>query len=292
MTMTVLTAEQLRCYDEHGAVTVDWLTAEELAQAATAFDEMCPFDAEAEPKSRYRVGPRGNKNRLPQALLDVLQEEKMEAAARAVLRCDRVHFFQTAATASYPQPPEFEIQKRFHIDTQMSLADWEATPRRTICHAWLWLADVTEDRAPIIVHPGSHRVIASEWSKDDDLCAQLPRVHGVDASHPTIQGLLQSGELAPAEPVLARAGQITFLSTGMLHSASANRDPTSARKIFLTTFTASSVHMVLPTAQLQSKQEFDSWLRLRLRPERRHLIAAGQLSTTAATATTAPSSRL
>ena len=268
----LLTPEQLHRYDKHGAVTVDFLDAEELASAAAAFDAVCPFDADAEPRARYRVGPRGDENRPSQILLDILQGERLEEAARAVLRSDSVRFFQTAATASYPQPPEFQTQMRWHLDTQMSLEDWEATPRRTICHAWLWLSDVTPDRAPITIHPGSHRVIASEWSKDPALCARLPRVHGVDTSDPTIERLLGAGQLAPAEPVLARAGQVTFLSTGMLHSASANRDPDSARKIFLVTFTADSVHVGLPHSQQQAKREFDAWLRPRLRPERRYLI--------------------
>jgi hypothetical protein len=109
------------------------------------------------PSHVYRVGPRRGGTEYTQPLLDVLQHPFWEQAAKAVLRAERVYFFQTAATASYFEPPsaiENSTALRYHIDTQMALTDFEATPRRTIAMLWLWLSDVTPLRAPLMAHPG------------------------------------------------------------------------------------------------------------------------------------------
>ena len=275
--MLSLTAAQLDEYDRVGAVTVDaGLTRAELARAEAAFDRLCAFNdlgvpaGQYSPDHRYRVG--GGGTAYTQPLLDVLQHPNLEQVAKQVLRAGDVHFFQTAATASYPEPlsaaGKNATRPHFHIDTQMSLADFEATPRRTVGMMWLWLTDVTPTRAPLMFHPGSHRTIATTW--DAQLRPLLPRVQGVAAQDSLLSHLVP--HLQPATPVLAKAGQMTILTTGLLHSASPNHDPSGVRKVFLTTFTAAGVTMGGPPNQLEGKVTFDSWLLPRLRPERRHLI--------------------
>lgn len=169
----MISAEQLRVFEERGAVTIDTpLTTKEIAAAAAAIDELLPFKA-AEPGQAPRFRYGATCNYYEPALLDLIQHPFFEAVAKRVLSADAIRFFQTAIVASYPQPgSEFSYDQ--HTDIQYSLEDWAATPRRVVCSFFLWLTDVNERRAPMMYRPGSHRLVAAARSADPLLKDAMP----------------------------------------------------------------------------------------------------------------------
>ena len=86
-------------------------------------------------------------------------------------------------------------------------------------------------------------------------------------------GQAQLPELPYAEPVplLARAGQVSVLTTATVHGASVNLDD-APRKVLVITFIPAGLDVGLPEAQLRQKRDYDRSLRAHFRPDRRHLI--------------------
>ena len=63
----------------------------------------------------------------------------------------------------------------------------------------------------------------------------------------------------PPEPLLASAGQVAALSTGILHSASSHSNPNAPpRRVLLLEFTAASVEMGLPPDLAALKLAYDA----------------------------------
>jgi hypothetical protein len=107
------------------------------------------------------------------------------------------------------------------------MSDWRATLRRTVLLLWLWLADVTVDRSPMMVCPASHLPIAA--ANEAHGAPHLPHAGGApyrkeDGS--IVQGYLPHGfersQLREPQPLLAKRGQVTALTTGMYHTSSPN----------------------------------------------------------------------
>jgi hypothetical protein len=262
----MITEQQLQQFVEVGAVTIDTpLTGQQIGAAATAMDRLLPFRAPQEDRPpRYRVGMTCSFDDA--ALLEIIQHPFFEEVARRVLRADEVRFFQSAIVTSYPQP---DTPFRFdqHVDIQYCLSDIHATPRRMICSYFLWLTDVDERRAPLMLRPGSHLLLAAERERDPALRGAAPAVAGVALAR------LHALPYAEAIPLVARAGQVSVLTTATVHGASVNMD-TTPRKVMVTTFTAAGVEIVLPPDQAEQKRAYDRELRRRLRPERAHIVAA------------------
>jgi len=260
----MISAEQLRIFEEQGAVTIDTpLTTAEIATAAAAVDALLPFQGvESGQAPRFRYG--ATCNYYEPALLDLIQHPFFEGVAQRVLRADAIRFFQTAILASYPQP-ESEFSYDQHTDIQYSLADWAATPRRVVCSFFLWLTDVNERRAPMMYRPGSHRLVAAGRSAEPLLKDAMPAVQGIKMAN------LPPPYAAP-QPVLARAGQVTVLTTSMVHGGSTNIDA-APRKVLVMTYTAAGVAIGLPENQATTKRTYDMKLGALLRPERAHLVA-------------------
>jgi len=260
----VIAEEEVALFVKEGAVTIDTpLDAEQIGAASLALDDLLPFVPPAPGKeARYRYSATCSYYDV--ALLDLIQHPFFEEVARRVLRAEAVRFFQTAILATYPQPgAEFSYDQ--HIDLQYTLSDLEATPRRVVCTFFLWLTDVNEWRAPMMFRPASHRPLAREWEKQSELRGKIPRVIGVPMHE------LPALDYAEPQPLLARAGQVTVLSTAMVHGGSLNID-VAPRKVFVMTFTAVGVKVALPPAQQEAKDLYDSELRKRLHPQRVHLV--------------------
>jgi Phytanoyl-CoA dioxygenase (PhyH) len=262
----MITDDELRQFMEVGAVTIDTpLTAEQIAAASAALDRLLP------------AGPPPTEGRSPghrvgttcsfyePALVEIIQHPFFEEVARRALRAEEVRFFQTAIVTSYPQP---DTPFRFdqHVDIQYSLSDLHATPRRMICSYFLWLTDVSERRAPLMLRPGSHLLIAAERERDPSLRDTPPAVAGVSLSK------LPALPYADPIPLTAKAGQVSVLTTATVHGASTNID-TEPRKVMVITFTAAGVEIVLPPAGAEQKRAYDRELRRHLRPERAHIVA-------------------
>ncbi len=113
--------------------------------------------------------------------------------------------------------------------------------------------------------PGSHRLLAQAWEEQAALRDQMPQVIGVKMED------LPKLDFAQPQPLLARAGQATVLSTAMVHGASLNVD-SAPRMAFVITFTAAGVEVGLPEVQQCTKEAYDAELKYRLRPERAHLV--------------------
>ena len=259
----MISLEALQTFDECGAVTIDTaLTPDEIASANAAVDELLPFQ---EPPSgdqpRYRYG--ATCNFYAPTLIDLIQHPFFEEVAKEILCADDIRFFQAAILKTYPQPGAFSFYE--HTDIQYGLADWAQTPRRVVCSCFLWLTDVNQRRSPMMHRPGSHRLIAAARSADPELKDARPRVEGTKMEN-------LPPEYAAPEPVLARAGQVTVLTTSMVHGGSTNVD-NEPRKVLVMTYTAGGVNIGLPESQADAKQAYDEELRKILRPERSHLVA-------------------
>lgn len=246
-------------------MTIDTpLTAAQIAVASAALDRLLPFQA-LEPGLRPRYRVSRTCDFFDEELLEILQHPFFEEVARRALQADQVRFFQTAIVTAYPEPDTpFRFEQ--HVDIQYSLSDLTAVPRRMICSYFLWISDVNEHRAPMMYRPGSHWLIARARARDPGLRESIPQVAGVSLAQ------LPALDYAEPIPLVARAGQVSVLTTGMVHGASVNVD-TVPRKGMVITFTAAGVEIGLPPDQAAQKREYDRELWRRLRPERRHIVA-------------------
>ncbi len=256
--------EEVAGFVEQGAVTLDTpLDAEQIEAASTTLEALLPLAPPAPgQEARYRYS--ATCSYFDAALLDLIQHPFFEEVAQRVLRAEAVRFLQTAILATYPQPGvEFSYDQ--HIDLQYTLSDLQATPRRVVCTFFLWLTDVNARRAPMMYRPGSHQLLARAWEERPELRGEIPRVIGIPLSD------LPALDYAAPQPLIARAGQVTVLSTAMVHGGSLNVD-VAPRKVLVMTFTAAGISVALPAAQQEAKDRYDAELRKRLRPERVHLV--------------------
>lgn len=252
-----MTPEELRQFDEAGCATIDTpLTEQEIADAVAAFDRLLPFDGR-------NPRPSMTCSYTDPALVALTAHPFFEEAAKQALRAERVHFFQSAILTAYPEPGKpFSFWQ--HVDIQYRTADFEAVPRNIICSFFLWLTDVNEQRAPMMVRPGSHMLLAEKNQRD-----------GVGSDIPVVAPVPQSGlpDLPYAEPIplIAKAGQVSVLTTATVHGASVNVD-TQPRRNFVLTFIADSVTIGLSPDEKKQRMDYVNALRPLMRPERRHIL--------------------
>ena len=254
----MMTDDEVRQFDEAGAATVDTpLTAREIADASAAMDHLLPFE-----EGNFR--PSLTCSYYDPALVDLIQHPFFEETACRVLEAERVHFFQTAIVAAYPEPGvPFSFWQ--HVDIQYRLSDFQAVPKRILCSFFLWLTDVNEKRAPMMVRPGSHLLIAETRERDPEGDGDPPRVASVAMAD------LPALPYADPIPLTAKAGQVTVCTTAMIHGASVNVD-TEPRKNLVITFTAAGVAIGLPPGEEAQKREYHDGLRARMWPERVSLL--------------------
>jgi ectoine hydroxylase-related dioxygenase (phytanoyl-CoA dioxygenase family) len=255
------TDEQVRQFNEAGAVTIDTpLTEKQIADAGAAMDRLLPFR-----EGHYRVSRTCDYD--DPAIVDIIQHPFFEAVACRVLETEQVHFFQTAILNAYPEPGvPFSFWQ--HVDIQYRRSDFEASPKRILCSFFLWLTDVNEKRAPMMVRPGSHLLLAEHNE-------HAPQ--GKDGSPPRVAPMMLKDlpDLPFADPIplTARAGQVSVLTTATVHGASTNID-TELRRNLVFTFTAAGVTIGLPEGEEQQMREYHAILRNRLRPDRAHILPA------------------
>ena len=286
----VPTADEARAladFDAHGVATfrpagAAFLTAEQLASARAAFDAVpsvrawappCPEEDDMAGGGRYRA-LTSDPAELPAALLEVVEHPLLEGLAKAALRAGAVHVIKASVVCSMPEPSDSTTSYTAHIDTQISARNWHATPRLGCTAAlWVWISDTGPLTAPLTVSRGSHLALAAQQeATDPEAAAALPAGARGISTGADAELLRLSRELLPEpEPVLARAGDVTLVTTACLHRASPNRD-TERRRLLIVTF--GRVGGDAPRAE-------NAVLRERLRPERRHLVllpqsAAGQ----------------
>lgn len=261
----MITEEQVRQFEEKSAVTIDTpLTEAQIAAASAAMDRLLPSISPQDGQARHRASMTCSYD-APE-LLGIIQHPFFEEVAKKVLKTDAVWFFQTAIVTAFPQPDTpFGFEQ--HVDIQYCLSDWQAVPRNVVCSYFLWLTDVNARRAPMMLRPGSHLLIAAERERDPALQGVTPTVAGAALAN------LPALDYAEPIPLTAKAGQVSVLTTAAVHGASVNVD-SEPRKVLVLTFTAAGVEIGLPPAQAAQKRQYDQELRQHLRPERAHIVAA------------------
>jgi hypothetical protein len=245
-----------RRFAEDGCVTLDTpLTADVVEAARAAVASRLPRSAEPG-GGPYRYGETCSF--LDPPLVEVIEHPFFEQVAGAALYAAEVRLFQTAITQVYPQPGAPWAYEE-HVDVHYRPKDWAARPRRVICSFFLWLTDVDERRAPMMCRPGSHRLLAAQHRGGR-------RVEG--------RALADLPVLAYAapRPIVARAGQVSVVTTAMVHGSSTNVSD-AARSVLVMTYTARRVSIGLPFDQEAQRRSYLRELRGRLRPERAHIAA-------------------
>jgi hypothetical protein len=249
-------AEVQRFLDD-GTVTIDTPISTELIRAGAAVvDARLPFTPPTPgAAAHHRLGETCSFFDRP--LLDLVEHPFFEAAAQRMLDASEVRIFQTAITIVHPQPgAQWGFEQ--HVDVRYREGDWQARPRRVVCSFFLWLSDVNHRRAPMVGRPGSHRLLARKGGRG------RPQVAGVGLD------ALPALDYGEPVPIVARAGQVTVVTTAMVHGSSVNVDD-EARRALIMTYTARGVRIDLPADQELQRRRYLRMLAEQLSPTRRHL---------------------
>jgi ectoine hydroxylase-related dioxygenase (phytanoyl-CoA dioxygenase family) len=260
----MLTDSQIDQFNRAGAVTVDSpLTEQQMSAAAAVYDRVLPFvESDNAEQSRYRLSNACQF--YDPELLDLIQHPFFETVAKQVLNAKSVNLYLAAMAHTHAEPgAEWSFDQ--HTDIQYCTSDLDGTPRRMVCSFFVWISDVNEQRAPLVLRPGSHRLIAEWREQDPDLKGVTPQVVGTKLAD------LPDLPFEEPQPVVANSGQVSVLTTGTIHGASRNVD-TVPRKSLHITFTPEDVEILLPPRQVDLKKAYDKELRMRLRKDRVHII--------------------
>eukprot|EP01052_Picozoa_sp_SAG31_P026561 SAG31_NODE_2416_length_5732_cov_1.503462_3_plen_376_part_00 len=261
MVGSLLSAEELQSYEQLGYVLTDAVFSPcVLDDMESAFDRVCGGDSSS-------PGARGDRCE-DMGYATALAQPWFESVASQVLRSERVHLVENLPHHRPPAPDVVTAEKArashdaarswahgCHIDWQVSTEDFEATPRRDMCAIWLWLSNVTPDRAAmrkwnlvsisssepadlictwhVHPHPGilprSHLAIQDHWQRvlSHEHRQLLPRNYGLfprpSSDYPTYPQHIPEPENFPYTtsepvPVCAKRGQALVFTQSMLHT--------------------------------------------------------------------------
>ena len=113
---------------------------------------------------------------------------------------------------------------------------------------FIWLTDVDEKCAPLMVRPGSHRQIAEwmgdkpryihgPWDRNDYI--NVPDETSLPAFIASWSGQWPELDYADLVPCVARAGQVTVLNPATIHSATNNIGQTNRKTVVITMWPSS-----------------------------------------------------
>ncbi len=243
--------EQVRQFEQVGAVTFDGPFPPAQIQAVS--DLVARLDAEKKlgGYADYFVEP---------LLVDVIQHPFFEEAAKRFLHAPEVEFVNWAARQKGAQPGQVFALDGEHVDVSYHRLSLESVPRRMLVSFWLWLTDVTIDRGPFMFRPGSHRQIAEHWGDD-----------GAHAENPLMSNQLPALAYAEPVPVLAKAGQVSALTTATVHSGSVNTG-TQPRRAMVINYQPRGHEVRFNMIDAAKRVAHLRELRAAMRPERRRLI--------------------
>ena len=253
-----LSEDDVQRFLDDGAITIDTPIAAESIRAGCAIvDARLPFVASSSPAEpvEHRFGETCSFYESP--LVDLIAQPFFEKVAKQVLDADEVRLFQTAITIVHPQPDARWAFEQ-HIDVRYREDHWRARPREVVCTFFLWLCDVNERRAPMVHRPGSHRLLARNDRHG------VPRVAGVAFDR------LPARRYADPVPIVARAGQVSIVTTALVHGSSVNVDH-EARRALVMPYTARGVEIELPPDQERQRRDYLRALAELLPPDRRHI---------------------
>ena len=251
LTQPHISERQLREWDEGGATILDGpFSSEQIAETAAVITRL-----HAEKKlggaADYLLDPE---------ILDIIQHPFLEEAAKTALRCDEVEFLALAARRKDPHPEKRAFVEHEHIDVAYGPEDMAATPRRMIASLLVWFTDVTTENGPMLVRPGSHHTLANHFGKPAP-CSE---------NYLGLEHLPDLG-FTELEPILAKAGQISLLTTATVHSASSNVADVP-RIVMFTMWAPKGLHIEVNMREYPQRLAYYTQLREHLRPERRHIV--------------------
>ncbi|MCE9592042.1 MAG: phytanoyl-CoA dioxygenase family protein [Planctomycetes bacterium] len=247
----MMSPEQLAQMDRDGFVTIDTpFTPAEISAAASAADRAFGSRVEGFLGTEF----------TDVELLHLMFHPFVEAVAKQMLRSSDVGLRAVALRKTAPRQGAQPALEGEHADIRFSAADLDSTPRGILCTILFWLTDVTPTRAPLMYRAGSHRQLAEHFGNQPAAVAahSLDKLPAIGYAQPT--------------PLLARAGQISVGTTGVIHSGSINTD-TSDRKVIFTQFQARGVTPVkFSDAQQTGYDQYMGTIRPLVEPSRRHLL--------------------
>lgn len=248
-----LTESEIAAYEARGFLNVAQVASPEEIQAANAAFEQV-YEGGAHPILNGWADCV-----FDERLLGLATSEACEALAKQVLAADDVELFTVMVRVREPEPGATWALEWEHIDCRYSLAQLRAVPRQKLCGIYLWLTDMTPERAPLMIKPGSHWQIAETVKGADGYIGQP--INACD---------LPDLDYAPYEMITAAAGDVTLLETACVHSGSTNLTST-ARRVLVAGYRPRGSAAANGEWFAPRREAFQAALRERLPPERRHL---------------------
>ena len=275
----MITDSELQQFELDGAVTIDTpLTSQQITEASQLMDRLLPVGPPrpGEKNPRYRVGKN---NVYEPAFTRIIEQPFFESVAKRLLHTDSVVINCTAIRNTHPQPgANFEVGE--HTDMTLSLMDLTSPPRRMNVGLFVWITDVDETSAPLMVRPGRHRQLAQSmgnrpqyiygpWEKDQ--FANVPDAHTLPIAHiGRFPNQWPDLEFAEPVPCVARAGQVTVLNPATIHGASTNVGQTN-RKSLLIIMQPRSIALGESRGRCKTRRAYLAQLTRVLAPNRRHI---------------------
>eukprot|EP01052_Picozoa_sp_SAG31_P007634 SAG31_NODE_367_length_16811_cov_20.811584_5_plen_391_part_00 len=302
---SMLTQVQVEEWDRCGAVTVRTPLADDTAllqrvQAAMLRSMPPPEGVDGVQQPRRATNTNLASEAEP-AIRDVLQHPWFERAAQQLLRSSLVFYNGNACAVSYPDYrqdfalgtggyPEDAPHAGEHVDGQCTLEQWESREHVRVSF-FIWLAEATATRAPLMYRPGSHRFLAKHnsalgeprrfgmtgdprfdppWAAPGRLHSSLDELLSAEAAAgPPIE----YSQLQPMQPAVGTPGSVTITTTNLVHALSFNLTNTPRMSMHLTFARRSGL---MPDVVKIGSTAEEHWARLipLLRKERRHIIAS------------------
>jgi ectoine hydroxylase-related dioxygenase (phytanoyl-CoA dioxygenase family) len=247
-----ISQSQIDAFIDRGFVLIDGLFPAELIDAASS--EMDRLYAESD-------SPTGIRQYLgDQAFCALFQHPHLEAAAQAVLGCKDVHLQASATLHTEPstEPWSYDPASE-HVDIQYTSNDWLVQPRQVLITFMVFLDDIPPDRAPTVVRPGSHLLIAA---------------HNGDSAyqdHPVNIRDLPALPFEEPVPLSGKKGQVAISTTALVHAGSRNASDRPRKMVFISLCAA---HVCPPFNRNLAEKRL-AWLeslRERFRSDRHHLL--------------------
>jgi len=276
-----ITDEQVEAFGRDGSVTVDTpLTTQTLDAASRLMDERLSLSSDKRnpPGSvpqRFRI--KQNQT-LDPPFVRIVEEPFLERLAQRLLHTDSVILKEASLRNTYPQPGA-QCEMTEHTDMTLSLSDLESRPRRMSVGLFVWISDVDEQCAPLMIRPGSHRQIAQfmgdnpryihgPWKQEEFV--NVPDASSLPVGIGTFPD--QWPDLEYADPVacVARAGQVTAVNPATIHGASTNVGRTN-RKTLIIGMQPKSIELGETKQRHEGRVEYLRRIRNVLSPHRRHI---------------------
>ena len=250
--MSTLSISELEAFICDGLAVVDDLVPfYVIDQASKSFDDLYAG-----------TNPTGIIEQPTGAGIEALyQHPDLERAAKVILQADAVDLVHSAALHTMPADGEWSYSTDTeHVDIQFNEDDWLGAPRRILFTFMIFMDDVTPNRAPTVVRPGSHLQIARQWGSEPAY-----------QDHPVWMNDLPALDYADPVPVVGRKGQVAISSTAIVHAGSRNVSD-RPRKMLFVYFAPRGLNLRFNIDREDRRVSFLRGLADRFDPDRGHIV--------------------